>query len=475
MPRVICDTYVKGEKHIWTADKDDWSNREFNRKILAVNDMYGWLYETGILRETAFEIKDYSDVTIFAMDVKDLEPYREKMAASGLKDVDVALRHIFDEYYTPCEYSGAIELGWTMMGYRDVDGCVGRSWECGLLKGLDARAAHDVLRVLEDKGVKDAVSAAFEFAKFLPSDLTRKGERMTAQPLREEHRLMVEELDALSGNCVSQWLEGYEGYAWGVFVKEQLVGYCTIGNEYGCESSIQSYPGYTSDSLLLSDVFVVPEHRGQGCGNYLVDQSIRLRTEQDKQRVFLSVLDDNLCSFYQTIGFKKVGDGIMMRDERDLHEIKREEDFEKAFAYFSEEDPDMVDNRDYLFDHAEKLIYCFEADVPLDMMGVDFWAQYEYLLGESLDHNEYLALNSVLDGDPYDIEKDDVEKIDYLRKALAEYREEGYEWEPRTILSLIEDAVLRASDLSPVDSLEDEDLEYEESEENDHKDMDYNF
>ena len=268
MDRIICDTYVKGEKHIWSVDKDDWSNREFNKKILAVNEMYGWLYEKGILRDVSFEIKDYPEVTFFALDVKDLEPYREKMAEAGVKDVDVALRHIFDEYYTPCEYSGAIELGWTMAGYRDVDGCVGRSWECGLLKGLNTRAAHDVLRVHEEKGVREAVSSAFEIAGFEP----------------------------------------------------------------------------------------------------------------------------------------------------DL--------FQKAFEHYSAIDRSMADYLEYLDYHGDKLIYCYQNGLSLDLIDVDFWVQYEWLLGERLTFEEYGAVDGSFDGDPHEIDSQDDELVAAFKKLLEGLREE---------------------------------------------------
>lgn len=157
MSRIICDTYIKGEKRIWGDDP----STEFNQKIVAVNNLYGWLYEKGILQEAAFEMKDYADVAYFAVDASHLLPYRQQMEASGSPDALLAVRHIFDEYYTPCTYSGAIELGWTMMSYRDVDGCVGRSWECGLIKCLDTEGIYEVANVMDEAGPKEAVKKLF--------------------------------------------------------------------------------------------------------------------------------------------------------------------------------------------------------------------------------------------------------------------------------------------------------------------------
>lgn len=449
MERIICDTYVKGEKHIWSADKDNPSNQEFNRKILAVNDMFGWLYEKGLLRDVSFEIRDYSDVTFFALDVKDLEPHREAMAASGLKNADIALQHIFEEYYTPCEYSGAIELGWTMMGYRDVDGCVGRSWECGLIKHLDSAAVHDVGRILDSEGVKAAVKAAFELSGFEPSDIAKDGSLLTVIPLSEEHRRSVEKLDEASGNKVADMLDS-EGYAWGLFKDKNLIGYCTIG---GADELVNNekaqYIGCSQDSLLLSDVFVMPQHRGQGCALFLVNEAIKLRTKDDPQLVFLDLLDDDLSHLYEKIGFSLIDDSyFMVRDER-APEVKA---FEQAFAHYSSIDKSMLTNRDYLFDHSDKLLECYKRGEQLDLMDVDCWVQYEKLLGENLDFDEYCAVNAVLDGDPHDIEEGSDKEISFLREALQDYRDNGPFGDPRPVLSLIEGVILHPKEKPSLDS-----------------------
>ena len=98
MLRIISDAYVKENKRIWGTDP----TTEFNQKILAVNNMYGWLYNQGLLEKVCFEFKDYSDGVEFALDVKDLEPYRSEMEACGVDGATLAVRHIFDEPYTPC-------------------------------------------------------------------------------------------------------------------------------------------------------------------------------------------------------------------------------------------------------------------------------------------------------------------------------------------------------------------------------------
>lgn len=159
MTRIICDVYQKEDKQLWGDNPNDI----FNQKIMAVNNMYGWLQDAGILEKVSFEFHEQPKCICFAFDAKDLEPYRDEMEDSGVRGSALAIQHIFDEAYTPCRYSGAIQLGWSMFSYRDVDGCVGRSWECDLIKGLNTKAIYDVRDVQTEKGVKEAVKKLFSY------------------------------------------------------------------------------------------------------------------------------------------------------------------------------------------------------------------------------------------------------------------------------------------------------------------------
>ena len=173
MARVICDCYVKGEKHIWSNPDHNPDTEAFNRKIVAVNDMYGWLYAQGVLEKVSFVFKDYLNDCYFAFDAKDLESYREDMEQSGVPEAALAVEHIFDALYQPCRYSGAIDLSWTMMSYRDFDGTVSRSWECDLAKHLNSHAVLDVQDMKDNAGVREAVKLMFELSGFYPSDIPK--------------------------------------------------------------------------------------------------------------------------------------------------------------------------------------------------------------------------------------------------------------------------------------------------------------
>lgn len=267
MERIICDSFVISDLPEWKLEPESKETREFNRKIHAVNDMYMWLYNKGVLREVAFVMKDYGDTVYFAFDAKDLEPYRAKMEASGVKDADIAVQHIFDVEYTPCRFSGAIDLTWPMFSYRNIDEMVGRSWETSLCKHLNATGVLDVREVKEKDGARAAVKRLFELSGFVP------------------------------------------------------------------------------------DRF------------------------------------DRACEYYK--------DWVDAEDK---------------------------ENRDYLYLHADKIIYCYEH--KKDMLDFDFWCQYELLLGEKISWDEYVAIDNSFDGDPHDIEADDVDMISVFKNALKEYRVE---------------------------------------------------
>lgn len=167
MERIISDCYYKVDKPLLGPDP----NTEFNQTVSAVNAMYGWLYDQGILEKVSFAFKDYSNVSYFALDAKDLIPFRAQMERSGIYNAQKAVYAIFDEPYKPCLYSGTIEPGWTMATYREVDGSVGRSWETNLIQHLNTKGIYEVYDVLKNKGSRSAASRMFDLHTWFPSDI----------------------------------------------------------------------------------------------------------------------------------------------------------------------------------------------------------------------------------------------------------------------------------------------------------------
>lgn len=128
------------------------------------------------------------------------------------------------------------------------------------------------------------------------------------RPLTKMDVPQVMILDSISGNYVQQWLDdtdqetAEDAYAWGCFLDTKLIGYCTIGGADDLAVA-KDCKEYTYDSLLLSDVFVLPEYRHKGYGITMVTTAVAKRTKQTHESVFLTLLHDDLHTFYEKVGF----------------------------------------------------------------------------------------------------------------------------------------------------------------------------
>lgn len=123
-------------------------------------------------------------------------------------------------------------------------------------------------------------------------------------------KALIERMDKLSGNDVSQWfndVDDYaEDYAYGIFRGDKMVGYCTIGGADDCGKMIKNHALYSYDALMLSDVYVKPSYRKLGVGTQLVTTVVvnKLYTNGIDTIIYLTVLYDRLGKFYQKVGFK---------------------------------------------------------------------------------------------------------------------------------------------------------------------------
>lgn len=133
------------------------------------------------------------------------------------------------------------------------------------------------------------------------------------RPLNENDTDSVRLLDECSGNYVQQWVEDNTDYAWGAFLGNTLIGYATIGYADDCRGVIESYPGRTCDSLLLSDVYIKPEYRGRGYAKELISEVIAQRIDAADELVFLMLQHESLAMFYEKFGFREIGDSCMVR------------------------------------------------------------------------------------------------------------------------------------------------------------------
>lgn len=108
------------------------------------------------------------------------------------------------------------------------------------------------------------------------------------------------------------------------------------------------------------------------------------------------------------------------------------------------ENPDDAVFHEATRKHADEFIYCYENGKEL--IDLDFWCDYQDLLGDKITYDEYVAIDKHLDGAPCDYTQEDVEVVSLLKGKLAEYRSKG-----KGLDSVLENAEER-SEVSPGES-----------------------
>ena len=161
MERIIVDTYVID----WQPQIDEYHTSEYINRVISVNSAYGYFYQKGILKEVAFEYEEYNGCVLFALDADELLPYRNELESAENSEFASAAREIFDEHYSPCLYSGAIELTGAMQTFREFAGTVECSWEIEPCQHMDSCQVLDVLEIKEKQGVREAVKYIFKLLR----------------------------------------------------------------------------------------------------------------------------------------------------------------------------------------------------------------------------------------------------------------------------------------------------------------------
>lgn len=148
---------------------------------------------------------------------------------------------------------------------------------------------------------------------------------ITFRALKPSDEPEVEKLDMLSGSPITNVLYDNIDFAWGLFLNSKLIGYCTTGYADGQCDAIENHTLHTSDSILLSDVFILPSYNNWK--KDMIKRAIEARWSMDnaKNTVFLVALTDDLIDYYARLGFKLISyeSGAMFYTPIDKHEIKK--------------------------------------------------------------------------------------------------------------------------------------------------------
>lgn len=123
----------------------------------------------------------------------------------------------------------------------------------------------------------------------------------------------VKTLDKLSGMHASKTITDEcdsEASTYGVFKETELIGYCSLNYADACD--FDDLEEWNDDARYLTNVFIKEEYRGRGYGLKLVSQCIE-NLNKPEQPVFLSLLNIELQTFFEKMGFREVEeDGYTM-------------------------------------------------------------------------------------------------------------------------------------------------------------------
>lgn len=96
--------------------------------------------------------------------------------------------------------------------------------------------------------------------------------------------------------------EDKQDYAYGIFLNDSLIGYCTIGGADEIDNA-------ECDDELLGDVYIRENYRGQGYGKQLVEYVLSQHSEHS---IYADILYDELEHFYEPFGFIRKELGLLL-------------------------------------------------------------------------------------------------------------------------------------------------------------------
>lgn len=135
----------------------------------------------------------------------------------------------------------------------------------------------------------------------------KMNEKVVTRPLEMRDAEQIKQIDAEGDFEIYDFIEdmleeGAQDYAYGVFLGDVLVGYCTIGGADEIEEA-------ECDDELLGDVYVKEEYRSKGYAHKLVEYAL---SEHSEHSIYADILYDELEAFYADFGFVRKELGLLI-------------------------------------------------------------------------------------------------------------------------------------------------------------------
>jgi len=130
--------------------------------------------------------------------------------------------------------------------------------------------------------------------------------------------------DEISG-CVMEFIESSSAYGLELIHKDNtvpnlLIGCCTIGGA-DCEDDLEELSYWDEEDLVLSNVFIKEEFRGNGFGKKMIE-SVLLLDGNSEHNMFAYLLDSDLNMFYRKLGFMNAFNDGEIDDDYTIVKLK---------------------------------------------------------------------------------------------------------------------------------------------------------
>ena len=129
----------------------------------------------------------------------------------------------------------------------------------------------------------------------------------TVRPLEMKDAAQIKEIDSegefeIFGFIEDMLEEDKQDYAYGIFLNDSLIGYCTIGGADEIDNA-------ECDDELLGDVYIRENYRGQGYGKQLIEYVL---SQYSEHNIYADILHDELEHFYTQFGFMRKELGLLL-------------------------------------------------------------------------------------------------------------------------------------------------------------------
>lgn len=97
-----------------------------------------------------------------------------------------------------------------------------------------------------------------------------------------------------------------------LWLNDKLIGFISIG-----KTDIETYIKPDPQGIFIGSIYIIDKYRSQGYGSFLLREMIR----RIKNKIYISVSESNLFSYYEKFGFQKIDTCWLGKTEYTIMEL----------------------------------------------------------------------------------------------------------------------------------------------------------